>query len=108
MPSFNGKKKTAYQNKIIQSVIKYRLKRGIGQSKIAKLIDRTHQTVSLIEKSDSPNIYSINQLLIICKECDINISYLFMDNEDVFNKKSKWEILDLLVQRIGQYENNKR
>lgn len=108
MPSFKGKRKTAYQNKIIQRLIGFRKSRNINQSKIARLLNRTSQTISLIEKSDSPNIYSLHQILIICEACSINASYVFMDNEDVFNTKTQWEILDLLMKRISEYENNKR
>ena len=108
MPSFNGKKKTVYQNQIIQKLVGFRNSCNISQSKIARLLDRTPQTISLIEKSNSPNIYSLKQILTICKACDIDASYVFMDNKDVFNTKTQWEILDLLMKRISEYENSKR
>ena len=92
--------KSDYQNHIIHRIRMLREERGYTQRKIANIIGVSNGQMGNIESPKTAHKYTISQIQQICKEFNIPIEQLFLEDED-FAKDI--DIISLLIDKIVKY-----
>lgn len=92
--------KSDYQNYIIHRIRMLREERGYTQGKIANVIGISNGQMGNIESPKTSHKYTIAQIQQICKEFNVPIEQLFLEDED-FAKGV--DIINLLIDKIVKY-----
>lgn len=92
--------KTEYQNSIILRLKRIRMELGYSQKDIAMLLGISNGQMGNIESLKAANKYTLNQIFILCKNFNIPIEQVFIDDEDYGNGK---DIINLLISKIIKY-----
>lgn len=92
--------KSDYQNYIIHRIRTLREERGYTQGKIANVIGISNGQMGNIESPKTAHKYTIAQIQQICKEFNVPIEQLFLEDED-FAKGV--DIISLLIDKIVKY-----
>lgn len=93
--------KTKYQNFIICRIRQLREEYGYTQGKIASIIGISNGQMGNIESPKTPHKYTLAHIQQICKEFNIPIEQIFLEEEDF---KSNADVISLLIDKIIQYE----
>lgn len=99
-----SKAKSTYQEKIINLLRKERLDRHYSQGRIADILGISYGQMGNIESSKFKAKYTLEQIYTLCKNFRINISDVFLSQEDFANNKN---IIDNLITNIIKYETGK-
>lgn len=92
--------KSDYQNYIIHRIRMLREERRYTQGRIADVIGISNGQMGNIESPKTAHKYTIAQIQQICKEFNIPIEQLFLEDED-FAKDV--DIISLLIDKIVKY-----
>lgn len=93
--------KSNYQNFIICRIRQLREEYGYTQSKIASIIGISNGQMGNIESPKTSHKYTLAHIQQICKELNIPIEQLFLEDEDF---KSNTNVISLLIEKIVEYE----
>lgn len=93
--------KSEYQNYIIHRIRLLREERGYTQGKIANVIGVSYGQMGNIESPKTAHKYTIAQIQQLCKEFNIPIEHIFLEDED-FAKDI--DIISMLIDKIVKYE----
>ena len=93
--------KNEYQNDIIGRIRKLREERGYTQSKIADIIGISNGQMGNIESPKTPHKYTLAHIHNICKEFNIPIEQIFLDDNDY---AKNIDLINLLIEKIIEYE----
>ena len=92
--------KNDYQNYIISRIRQLREERGYTQSKIASVIGISNGQMGNIESFKTSHKYTLAQIQRICKEFQIPIEQLFLEDVDY---KMNVDLISLLIDKIIKY-----
>lgn len=92
--------KSDYQNYIIHRIRMLRNEHGYTQGKIANVIGVSNGQMGNIESPKTAHKYTIAHIQQICKEFNVPIEQLFLEDED-FAKGV--DIISLLIDKIVKY-----
>ncbi|MCD8236569.1 MAG: helix-turn-helix domain-containing protein [Prevotellaceae bacterium] len=93
--------KTEYQIEIISKVRKLREANQYSQNQLANHLGLSDGQIGNVESLKYSQKYTLSQLYKICKLFHVPIENLFID-DDEYSKNIN--VVDLLIQRIIQYE----
>nr|WP_314699004.1 helix-turn-helix transcriptional regulator [uncultured Prevotella sp.] len=91
--------KTEYQQIIITRLKKLREEKGYSQQSIATILGLSNGQIGNIESCKQTHKYTLSQIRILCKEFNIRIEQIFLDDKDYRTKN----IIDLLIGKIIAY-----
>lgn len=91
-----------YQDKIIQSIKKLRIERGISQAKLSELLGLSRGQIGNIENPRYSHKYTLKQIDIICKHLNYPIERIFIPNVKIAPECS--EAVDAVISSIIKYE----
>lgn len=92
--------KTEYQQSIISKIRRFREERGHSQKYIADLIEISYGQMGNIESPKAKNKYTLAQIHQICKDFNIPIEQVFIEDEEFESGK---DIINLLITKIIKY-----
>lgn len=92
--------KTEYQQSIISKIRKIRDERKYSQKDIADLIGISYGQMGNIESPKAKNKYTLAQIHQICKEFNMPIEQIFIEDEEFSLGK---DIINLLITKIVKY-----
>ncbi len=92
--------KTEYQNSIILRLKKIRMEFGYSQKDVAMLLGISPGQMGNIESPKAANKYTLNQISILCKNFNIPIEQIFIEDDD-YGKGT--DIINLLISKIIKY-----
>lgn len=93
--------KTEYQVEIINKVRRLREANQYSQTQLANHLGLSDGQIGNVESLKYSQKYTLSQIYRICKLFHIAIEHLFID-DDEYSKNI--DIVDLLIQKIIQYE----
>ena len=91
-----------YQDKIIQSIKKLRIERGISQAKLSELLGLSRGQIGNIENPRYSHKYTLKQIDTICKYLDYPIERIFIPNVKIAPECS--EAVNAVISSIIKYE----
>jgi DNA-binding XRE family transcriptional regulator len=91
-----------YQDKIIQSIKKLRIERGISQAKLSELLGLSRGQIGNIENPRYSHKYTLKQIDIICKHLNYPIERIFIPNVKIAPECS--EAVNAVISSIIKYE----
>lgn len=91
-----------YQDKIIQSIKKLRIERGISQAKLSELLGLSRGQIGNIENPRYSHKYTLKQIDIICKHLNYPIERIFIPNVKIASECS--EAVNAVISSIIKYE----
>ncbi len=97
----NKTMKSDYQNKIVDRVRKLRIEHKVSQEELASILQLSGGHIGNIESPKMSHKYTLKQLYLICKEFDLPIEQLFLEDSDY---AEPIDIISNLIQKIIQYE----
>lgn len=92
-----GKKEC--QQSIITKLRKLREERGHSQQDIATILGLSNGQIGNIESCKQTYKYTLSQIRTLCKEFNIRIEQIFLEEDDYRAKN----IIDLLIDKIISY-----
>ena len=92
--------KTEYQQSIISKIRRFREERKRSQKDIADLIGISYGQMGNIESPKAKNKYTLAQIHQICKDFNIPIEQIFIEDEEFETGK---DIINLLITKIIKY-----
>lgn len=94
--------KTDYQNLIINKIRKLRNEKNYSQQKLSIILDISNGQIGNIETPSKDTKYTLRHIYKICKEFNIPIDNIFMEDEDYYDGN---DFIDKLIKNIIRYEN---
>lgn len=91
--------KEEYQQSIITKLRKLREERGYSQKYIATILGLSNGQIGNIESCKQTHKYTLSQIRTLCKEFNIRIEQIFLEEDDYRTKN----IIDLLIDKIISY-----
>ena len=94
--------KLEYQDKIIQTIKKLRIDKGISQAKMSEILGISRGQVGNIENPRYSHKYTLKQIDTICKHLDYPIEKIFLPRTKINAECS--EAVDAVINSIIKYE----
>ena len=91
--------KTKYQQTIIAKLRRLREEKRYSQQKVGYILGLSNGQIGNIESVKQTHKYTLSQIKALCKEFDVRIEQIFLEEDDYKTK----DIIDLLIDRIITY-----